>query len=289
VLTKLAACMGNVSDFTAITEGEESQAYRFLSGSRPYVARVNRDVKGFEKDAFAHRRFARPNLPIPAVIHVGQIEHAFFCISEAMPGVTLQDLVPEDLPRLLEPTARVWEAIAESDLGAMRGFGPFDASGHAAYGSWRDFLISIADEQRYDWRAVGHLVPRDEISRLLERLLELVEECPEERALVHGDFGSNNVLTDRQRITGVIDWSEASIGDPLYDVANVFFWRTWLECMRQQASYFEMKLGGLAELGGPLLCYQLRIGLAEIYQTVTENKTASAYWALARCGELVRR
>jgi hygromycin-B 4-O-kinase len=222
------------------------------------------------------------------VIHVGQIEHAFFCISEAMPGVTLQDLVPEDLPRLLEPTARVWEAIAESDLGAMRGFGPFDASGHAAYGSWRDFLISIADEQRYEWRAVGHVVSMDEINRLLERLTGLVGQCPERRGLVHGDFGSNNVLTDGQRITGVVDWSDASIGDPLYDIANIFFWRTWLECMRQQASYFEMKLGGLTELGGRLLCYQLRIGLAEIYQNVTENKMASAHWALARCCELVR-
>jgi aminoglycoside phosphotransferase (APT) family kinase protein len=39
---------------------------------------------------------------------------------------------------------------------------------------------------------------------------------------VHGDFGSNNVLADGEHITGVVDWSEAMIGDPLYDVANIF-------------------------------------------------------------------
>ncbi len=279
--------MGEVSGFTAITEGEESQAYRFQSGGRGFVVRINRGSEGFEKDALAYGRFARADLPIPEVIRIGQIDHHYFCISEALPGVTLQDLAPEELAALLYPTARILNAIAESQLGDMRGFGPFDASGRGKHESWRDFLISIADEGRYDWPALSHLVSIDEIKRLLERLLQLVEHCPEIRALIHGDFGSNNVLTDGRRITGVIDWSEASIGDPLYDLANVFFWRTWLECMAQQASYFEIHWRDLMELDGRLLCYQLRIGLGEIYQHAIENKRAVALWALARCRELV--
>jgi hygromycin-B 4-O-kinase len=279
--------MEDVSGLTAITEGEESQAYRFQSGARAYVVRISRDVLGFEKDAFAYRRFARPNLPIPAVIHIGQIKDAFFCVSERLPGVTLQDLAPEDLPVLLDPTARVLHAIARSELDDMRSYGPFDASGCGEYESWRDFLVSIVDKQRYDWAAVGELLDGAEIGRVLERLVELAEECPETRALVHGDFGSNNVLTDGRRITGALDWSEASIGDPLYDVANVFFWRTWLECMRQQAQYFEDSMSGSRELGW-LLCYQLRIGLGEVYQNVTEDKMTAASWALGRCCELIR-
>jgi hygromycin-B 4-O-kinase len=279
----------DVSGLTAISEGEESQAYRFQSGTRAYIARVNKDVEGFEKDAFAYRRFSRSNLPIPEVIHIGQIDHHFFCISEAMRGVTLQDLNPRGLPVLLDPTARVWGAISESELGEMRGFGPFDPSGHGKYESWRDFLISIGDEQRYDWPAIGHMVPYDEISRLLEHLRRLVEQCPEMRALVHGDFGSNNLLTDGRQITGVIDWSEAAIGDPLYDVANIFFWRTWLECMGQQASYFELQLGDSTAHGDRLLCYQLRIGLAEIYAHAIEDNRAVLSWALARCRYLISR
>ncbi len=280
--------MEAVSGFAPISEGEESQAYRFRSGARTYVMRINRTLAGFEKDAFVYRKFARPDLPIPEVIRIGEIDKHFYCISPSLPGVILQDLKREDLPPVLGPTARILELIAESDLGEISGFGPFDKNETGKYGSWRDFLTSIADRDRYAWQHVGRPLDSREICRLLERLIRLAAHCPETRALVHGDFGSNNVLTDGRRITGVIDWSEALIGDPLYDVANVFFWRTRLDCMEEQARYFEAHLDPFPELSERLLCYQLRIGLAEIYQNVIEGKADVAAWAASRCRELLR-
>jgi hygromycin-B 4-O-kinase len=294
VLAKLEGCMANISDLTLISQGEESQTYRFRSGTQAYVVRLNRAVEGFEKDAFAYRRFARPNLPIPEIIHIGQIDDHFYCISENMPGVTLQDLHPQNVPPELGPTAEILDVIAESNLDDMTGFGPFNARGVGSYESWHDFLMSVADPHQYDWAAVDSLVDlvdlvdMDIVNRLLKRLDSLVVHCPETRRLVHGDFGSNNVLTDGRRITGVIDWSEASIGDPLYDIANILFWRTWLDCMQQQARYFETHLAGLAKLSDRLLCYQLRIGLAEIYQNANEGKTDALAWATSRCRELIR-
>jgi hygromycin-B 4-O-kinase len=280
--------MANISDLTLIAEGEESQAYRFQSGSQTYVIRLNRAVEGFEKDAFAHRTFARPNLPIPEIIRIGQIDDHFYCISENMPGVTLQDLDPHDVPPLLAPTAEILDVIAESNLDNITGFGPFNARGVGRYDSWRDFLTSIANLDQYGWPAVHSLVDMDIVSRLLDRLNGLAAHCPETRKLIHGDFGSNNVLTDGFRITGVIDWSEASIGDPLYDVANIFFWSTWLDCMHQQARYFESHLAGFPNLSNRLLCYQLRIGLAEIYQNATQQKMDALVWAISRCRDLIR-
>jgi hypothetical protein len=38
-------------------------------------------------------------------------------------------------------------------------------------------------------------------------------------------FGSYNLMTDRRRITAVIDWDRALFGDPLYELANLLFWR----------------------------------------------------------------
>ena len=58
---------------------------------------------------------------------------------------------------------------------------------------------------------------------MMQNYLKLIEYCPEEHKLVHGDFGSNNVLTDGQKITGVLDWDCALYGDPLFDVAGSFF------------------------------------------------------------------
>jgi hygromycin-B 4-O-kinase len=85
----------------------------------------------------------------------------------------------------------------------------------------------------------------------------------------------------------VLDWSEASIGDPLYDVANIFFWSTWLDCMQQQARYFEAFMRS-PKLRDRLLCYQLRIGLAEVYQNAIEGREDALAWATLRCRELIR-
>jgi hygromycin-B 4-O-kinase len=112
-------------------------------------------------------------------------------------------------------------------------------------------------------------------------LEHLLSACPETRALIHGDFGSNNVLTHDGAITGVIDWSEAAIGDSLYDVANILFWRPWLPCMELQARYFESQRPDLLAHTERLLAYQLRIGLAEIQ--------CGSEWAFDRCRELIHR
>lgn len=39
--------------------------------------------------------------------------------------------------------------------------------------------------------------------------------------IVHGDFGCSNILWDKERVTGIIDFGGAGIGDPAYDVAGI--------------------------------------------------------------------
>ena len=47
---------------------------------------------------------------------------------------------------------------------------------------------------------------------------------PAGRRLLHNDLSSEHILVDEtgQRLTGIIDWSDAEIGDPAVDVAGVF-------------------------------------------------------------------
>ncbi|HEX5415882.1 MAG TPA: phosphotransferase, partial [Chloroflexota bacterium] len=37
--------------------------------------------------------------------------------------------------------------------------------------------------------------------------------------LIHGDFTLDNVLVQEGRVSGIIDWSDGSLGDPRYDLA----------------------------------------------------------------------
>jgi hypothetical protein len=57
---------------------------------------------------------------------------------------------------------------------------------------------------------------RREVDEMAQRLSVLQERPP---AFVHGDFHPGNVLTDGQRVTAILDWEEAALGDPRIDVA----------------------------------------------------------------------
>tara|TARA_B110000503_G_scaffold13843_1_gene18714 strand:+ start:337 stop:1800 length:1464 start_codon:yes stop_codon:yes gene_type:complete len=45
---------------------------------------------------------------------------------------------------------------------------------------------------------------------------DLYDNSP--RALVHGDYGLNNLLIEGDRVTGILDWEHAHIGNPAYDL-----------------------------------------------------------------------
>lgn len=270
-----------------LSTGEESRAYLLFEDSREYILRVNRSNFGFKKDAFAYQHFHSASLPIPAVLAIGDLDSTHsFCITQRIPGTTLQDLSEEEVRHTLQPTANIMQCIRECDISMTRGFGPFDQRGIGLHSSWRSFLQSPV---RQEWADSSHLVCSTTIKPALEKLLRLSEDAQDFRRLVHGDFGSNNVLSDGSSITGVIDWSEAMIGDPLYDVANIFFWRTWLNCMDQQASFIEDAFVLNESARMRLLCYQLHIGLREVYESAIRGDRSANVWAVARIEDFLKQ
>ena len=154
VQKKLNGLFPRLTAFEAIPGGDESQVFRFDSEGQAFILRLNPSVHNFKKDAFVHNRFARPELPIPEVIGLGDFEDCFYCISRRLPGRTLQDLEPEELSALLVPTCGVWHAIAKSHLKEMSGFGPFDHKGAATCQTWRAFLTGVLDPAKHDWKGL---------------------------------------------------------------------------------------------------------------------------------------
>lgn len=279
-----ALCGGPIT-LLPLTPGEDSQVWLLIEGDRERVLRVNRSDFGFRKDAFARRHFHSAAVPVPAVLAMGRLGAThWFCITERAPGTTLQELSGEQLHATLRATADTLAALGRCDVSMTQGFGRLDPEGIGSEPDWRSFLRSAG---RWNWTGAAHLAGNGAVRAALDKLLALADEVPELRRLVHGDFGSNNVLCDGSSITGVIDWSEAMIGDPLYDVANIFFWRPWLECMEQLAGFLEATrdLDGYAR--ERLLCYQLHIGLREAYESAIQGKSWAASWATARLEDVL--
>jgi len=81
-----------------------------------------------------------------------------------------------------------------------------------------DALASrLADE--CDWPVADDVLPADVIRRnraLAETVLRAWTPV-----FIHGDLQITHVFVDGDEVTGIIDWSEASRGDALYDLATL--------------------------------------------------------------------
>jgi hygromycin-B 4-O-kinase len=276
-----------IKDVRPMQEGEVSQAFSF-EWDKDYVIRVNQSIAGFQKDVYAYQHFHSDRIPIPKVIQIGHIDeqHAF-CISECVPGLTLQDVDHETIKQLLQPTADIWFALQEYDLSHTSGYGDFDANGHGQYPTWREYLLSILNTaSSYRGYAKSH-IDQTLLNDIITIFTSFVQYCPEERFLVHGDFGSNNILTNGKHITAVLDWDCAKYGDPLFDVATAYFWSTWLDCMAAQAAYYEAHVTHLSHYRERLLCYQVHIGLSEVFDNILHHDWQMAQWAIKRSVEVI--
>jgi hygromycin-B 4-O-kinase len=264
IATYLRSHYAQVGTLEAIAEGEESQAFAIEADGQALVVRVNRGREGFEKDRLAADRFTA--VPVPAIFAIDALEGAWICVSERARGETLQALGAA-AARYGGAILGALDAIAGSDVSFVTGAGPFDVAGRGASASWTGFVTAIDG-------------PDDLVRRINGR------RYPDLRKLVHADFGSNNVLVADGEVTAVIDWSEAMAGDPLYDFANLFFWRSWLDCMEVQCRHIETHHPERLADRDLLDCYQLRIGLQVLDEARRDGDEKLVAWSLARCREI---
>jgi len=276
---------GSEPQWTPIAEGMESRVLTFVWEDQEYILRVNPNQSGFQKDRWCFQQFHSEELPIPEILEIGSFSpHYAYSISHRLSGITLEDSAIPTLQQLSPHVSQVWRVISQAPLPSSEGFGPFNERGHATFSSWQSFLQSTISgkDQQWDHLFTSNLLDATALQPVMQSYLQLTEHCPEERKLVHGDFGSNNVLTDGQKITGVLDWDCALYGDPLFDVAGSFFWSPWLDCMRIQSEFFQQTLQNEANFAGRLHCYQLRCGLEEIHENALAGNQKLLNWLLNR-------
>ncbi len=264
-----------------LTEGEDSRAFAFDSAAETFVVRVNATAVGFEMDQLIGAALSESAVPVPEVMLLAPLENnGFVCVSRYLPGDTLQALPNGGAFECAHGVAQVLDRLAALDKAILRRLAASPLMG--AQSSWPDFVAAVAE---LDWRHTGDEA-RASIDRWTELVVGSVAKLPQRRGLVHGDFGSNNVLVQRGRVSGVLDWSEARIGDPLYDLANILFWRGWLDCMEQQCRYFEQREYWRLAERETLSCYQLHIGLLTLHEAFADGDVRLIDWAMQRCSAI---
>lgn len=261
-----------VTDVAPLGRGEWSRAYSFRDGQQEYVARFGGYVEDFAKDRIA-AGYASGDLPVPAMIEIGEAFGGYYAISERAYGEYIDEIDGAGMRTTLPSLFTVLDAMRQVDLSGTTGYGLWDAEGVGAFPTWREALLGVGldrpEERTYGWReglaasATGTAL-FDEGMVQLEALLTF---CPEERHLIHSDLLHFNVLVADDRITAVVDWGCGLYGDFLYDVAWFAFWSDWFPAwqgidFREEARRHFAAIGLVVPyLEERLHCYQLHIGL----------------------------
>lgn len=251
------------SSLEFINGGEVSQAFRFKTSEGSFVIRVNKDSRSFYKDQYAFEHFADSEIPIPKIIKIGQIDDVYhFAISVKAEGKHITELTEEEYNKTLPNLLSIMDKIHSISVDSYSGFGKWNLDGVAHHDTWKDFIVSVKEYPESGNFFETTFLEKDVWQKLYSKMEELMDFCPEERFLVHGDYGNNNAVSEGGKVTGVFDWSESSYGDFLYDIAWLTFWLKKPERIKQIEDYYRAK--NIPNFEKRLLCYKLRIGLSSI-------------------------
>jgi aminoglycoside phosphotransferase (APT) family kinase protein len=147
---------------------------------------------------------------------------------ERVPGESLTAL-DDDEPRMLAALGKAAAFLARLHAVRGSGFGPLAGAQRSqqalelkgVHASWEGFVEVRLDEHVqacYAMRAIDAEEVR-RIARHFEAARPMHATCPP--ALLHGDPGSHNFIFEAGELRGVIDWEDALLGDPLFELASL--------------------------------------------------------------------
>jgi aminoglycoside phosphotransferase (APT) family kinase protein len=222
--------------------GHSNLTYLVRHGDREYVLRrppfgskvksahdMGREFTVLSKLSGVYDRAPRPFAHEPT----GEVLGAPFYLMERRRGVILRKEVPADFADDLPRVRRVCEHLVDAlvDLHAV----DYTAAGLGDFGKPAGYI----ERQVTGWTKRYTDAQTDDIPALTEAAAWLGAHLPAEGApaLIHNDFKFDNVIFDAglDRITGVLDWEMATLGDPLMDLGTSLSY--WAEASDPQAFY----------------------------------------------------
>jgi aminoglycoside phosphotransferase (APT) family kinase protein len=194
-----------------------------FAGNRVYRVRTDTDTiyvkfaaaADIDREHSVLRALHAHDVPVPEVLAA---------TADGLPHIVTREVSGQPLPaeqaENLRNTLDVVHSLRVRGFGSVQG----DADGTlvAPHDSWLDVIIERAESAR-DVVAAGFL---DE--RLYEHALAVIDAHQSELGavtdaqLLHGDMTPRHAYVDDQgRITAIIDWGDATGGDPRYDTARL--------------------------------------------------------------------
>ncbi len=217
---------------------------------------------------FAHD-FKVNHIPLRKMIGHGDYLGFSYIITEKILGKAFDNLSKEEFLRSIVDMMNVLYRISETDINRFSGYGWLDEEGNGKSESWEDHLSFIYKEEPGffygNWFELfdTSFLERDRFELYYEKMKDQFRFLPDIRKLIHSGFCGGNILFDKSKVTGVLDWQDARYGDPLYDLAYMVFWMNDEDAARSLLEYTKaFKLDASKDnFDQRLKCYKYYIGL----------------------------
>jgi aminoglycoside phosphotransferase (APT) family kinase protein len=225
-LTEIQLIAGGRSNLTYRLAVSGPAGSRMLVLRRPPLGHVLPTAHDMSREFRVLSGLAGTRVPVArpvAFCDDADVIGAPFYLMEYVPGVVLR--TRQDTAALTEPQARKLSEDLADMLAAIHGV-DVEAAGLGGLGRGAGYLRRQLDRWQRQWQ----LSATREVPGYEGLVARLAGALPEEgdTTLVHGDFRLDNVLvrvSPEPRITAVVDWEMATLGDPLADLGlTLVYW-----------------------------------------------------------------
>jgi len=216
----------------AMGRGEISQAYSFEIGRNKLVFRISKQGLGFAKEMVIYNNFSKLRKILPKTFYFGKFgNNGFYSITQRCSGILLDDLDDNGLNGIMSKFVELVHSFHLIDTKKSTGFGDIDEKGNGMFSSWKEYLLNQKQIDSPYWTEKEYLFYKGKLDASIEKI-------PSNRSIIHGDLGFNNVLVNKGKITGIIDWSDVKYGDFVYDIAYLYFWSRRIDHMKIFYDYY---------------------------------------------------
>lgn len=214
IASRQVAAGGRAGHFVDIERDAEALALFIQIGRGD--ARIGTSFLPLEREAEVLRALAGTGVPAPKVWAFDAARQTL--LVDRVPGVTWMHppASPEEQLSVAQDFIRhlaAWHRLDPNDL---------DLPSFKPVRSAREHQRDVVEEMKAQARSGG-----PDIEPMLRMSLDFLErELPDfddPAVLVQGDTGPGNLMYQDGKVTGVLDWELAHLGDPMDDIA----WLTW--------------------------------------------------------------
>jgi hygromycin-B 4-O-kinase len=274
-----------VSTLAPLKGGEWSAAYKFSFESSDFVIRLSHTAENFYRDKIASQ-WSSPNLPVPQIITIDRYQNQHYAITPFFYGEAFEDLSAADLEQTIPDFLSMMTTLQSVNLDSFVGYGTITPTGNGAFSSWAEALLDVnsdrPDNLIHGWKKTLAETPEayEKYERFYLQLEKLVPYCPEQKRLIHSDLLYQNLLVHNHKISAVLDWGCAMVGDPVYDIAIFAFFEPWFPAFTQtnlipkmQQSFLEQSPNNRHNFEERMVACQIHLTLGNIaYCACSEGK-----------------